>query len=141
MATATVSPVISGALIVKDATDKPEFDVPSSDLPDQIIASVKVFTGENVSARPDTILLGTIADRRLRVRKAIPLSVSTEEGHVVVSWSDADEFAYGATTGDAVDEFSKTISELYFDLNDPIPLGKDLARVRDVLNLHIEKAR
>jgi hypothetical protein len=70
------------------------------------------------------------------------LNVSVEEGHVVVSWSDADEFAYGASTGDAIEELSKTIGELYFDLNDQsVPLGKDLARVRDVLNDHIEKVR
>ena len=88
------------------------------------------------------MLFRSVSDRRLRVRKAIPLNVSVEEGHVVVSWSDADEFAYGASTGDAIEELSKTIGELYFDLNDQsVPLGKDLARVRDVLNDHIEKVR
>jgi hypothetical protein len=92
--------------------------------------------------RPTSLLLGTVADRRLRMRKAIPLGVSVEDGHVVVSWDDTNEFACGASTGDAIDEFSKTIAELFFDLNDQsIPLGKDLARVRDILNEHIEKVQ
>jgi len=103
--------------------------------------SVSAFDGA-LSARPNTILLGAMSDRRLRVRKAIPLGVSVEDGHVVVSWNDTNEFACGPSTGDAIDEFSKTIAELFFDLNDQsIPLGKDLTRVRDILNEHIEKVQ
>jgi len=99
-------------------------------------------TEEHISARPDSVLLGTVMDRRLRVRKAIPLAVSVEEDQVIVSWDDTNEFAYGASTGDAIEEFSKLVGELYFDLNDQsIPLGKDLARVRDILNEYIEKVR
>jgi len=95
---------------------------------------------EHASARPNSVLLGTVADRRLRVRKAIPLDVSAEEGNVIVSWGATDEFACGASMGDAIEEFSKTIGELFFDLNDQsIPLGRDLARVRDILNEHIEQ--
>jgi hypothetical protein len=117
---------------------------PDSTDPDVPImeGTIHLLSEHAASGRPESVLLGTVSDRRLRVRKAIPLNVSVEEGHVVVSWSDADEFAYGASTGDAIEELSKTIGELYFDLNDQsVPLGKDLARVRDVLNDHIEKVR
>ncbi len=94
------------------------------------------------SARPDSILFGTVAHPNLRVSKAIPLGVSTEEGHVIVSWDEVDEFACGQTTSEALDQFSRSIGELYYELNDAtVPLGSDLARVRDVLNQHIESNR
>jgi hypothetical protein len=94
---------------------------------------------ETISARPDSVLLGSVSHPELRVRKAIPLEVSTEEGHVILTWNEADEFTCGKTTGEALDDFSKMISELFFELNDPaVHLGAYLIKVRSVLNEHIE---
>src|SRR5579863_6875956 len=78
------------------------------------------------SARPDSVLFAALANPGLRLRKPIPLHVSVQEGHVVLSWAETDEFACGATTGEALDDFSKTVSELYLDLNDEkVKLGED----------------
>jgi hypothetical protein len=97
---------------------------------------------EIISARPDFVLLGSVSHPELRIRKAIPLEVLTEEGHVILTWVEADEFVCGDTTGDALDDFSKMIGELYFELNDPaVRLGENLMKVRAVLNEHIENSK
>ena len=94
------------------------------------------------SARMQSVKFGALTDPRLRLRKPIPLEVSEEEGHVVLSWEAASEFSCGATMGDALDDFSKTVSELYRELNDKnVRLGSDLERVRRLLDDYIEPKR
>jgi hypothetical protein len=149
MATAATTPVVSLNHVEPGVTfaqePKEEFLPPRTHLEhaedSRPALDVKVILYTDFSsARPESVMLGSLSDHRLCVRKPIPLDVSAEDGHIIVSWGDADEFACGASTGEALEEFSKTIAELFFDLNDQsIPLGNDLARVRDILNEHIEQ--
>lgn len=114
----------------------------SEEIPVQLTQTPKVtvkFLAEVPSARPKSVLFAALANPKLRLRKAIPLDVSVLEGHVVLSWSETNEFAYGANTGEALDDFSKTVSALYFELNDPnVRLGENLDKVRRMLNEYIE---
>ena len=91
------------------------------------------------TARPKSVLFGALVHPDLRLRKAIPLDLTMEEGHVLLSWNDVEEFACGTTMGDALDDFSKTVSELYMELNDKaVRLGADLEKVRLILDEYIE---
>jgi len=115
----------------------------SEEIPVEFTQTPKVtvkFSTETPSARPKSVLFAALAHPKLRLRKPIPLQVSVQEGHVVLNWDEADEFACGANTGEALDDFSKTLSGLYFDLNDPkIRLGENLEKVRRILDEYIEQ--
>jgi len=90
------------------------------------------------SALPNSLMFGALVHPTLRLRKAIPLQVSKEESCVVLNWEEAGEFACGDTLGDALDDFGKTVSELYSELNAPqVRLGEQLERVRFILNEYI----
>jgi hypothetical protein len=158
MATAEITPVVSAEMLESGATladsqKKEETFVISSAVEhkrEQVSAISVEFTqsppsvtvrtlAEVPSARPQSVLFGALVHPKLRLRKPIPLELSVEEGNVVLSWIAADEFACGATMGEALDEFSKTVSELYVELNDNnVRLGADLERVRRILDEYIE---
>jgi hypothetical protein len=157
MATAEIAPIISGEklapgvqTLVSEAEIKkgPHLIAPaamplkSEEIPVQFTQAPKVtvtLVAEIPSARPKSVLFAALVHPKLRLRKPIPLEVSVQEGHVVLNWNEAEEFACGATTGEALDDFSKTVSGLYFDLNDPkVRLGENLEKVRRILNEYIE---
>jgi len=105
--------------------------------------SVTVTTvAEIPSARPDTILFGALTNPELRLRRPIPLMVSEEAGHVVLTWAETDEFSCGSSMGEALDDFSKAVSELFVELNGAdVKLGEDLERVRHIMNEYIERRK
>lgn len=91
------------------------------------------------SARPEKEMLfaGRLGPN-LRLLKPIPLEVCVEEEQVVLTWAETDDFAYGATTGEALEHFGHSIRELYEHLHaQDVALGVDLLRVRDVLDRYI----
>jgi hypothetical protein len=91
------------------------------------------------SARPGkSVLFAGRLGPDLRLLKPIPLDVSLEEGQVVLTWAETDDFACGDNTGEALDHFGQSIRELYEHLHaDEVALGVDLLRVRDVLDRYI----
>lgn len=93
------------------------------------------------SARPDkSIKFAGSLGPNLRLLRPIPLDVSFEEneGQVVLTWSETDDFSCGATTGEALEQFGRSIRELYDYLHaSDVALGADLLRVRDVLDRYI----
>jgi hypothetical protein len=98
---------------------------------------------ETPSARPEKIVLfaGRLGPN-LRLLKPIPLDVSMEEGQVVLTWAETDDFACGANTGETLDRFGHSMRELYEHLHShDVALGVDLLRVRDVLDRYITSAR
>jgi len=119
------------------------FDLPEQEAPKMPVlvsqpVSVLFVGGPPPSARPDSVLFGALSNPKFRLAKPIHLSVTTEEGHVILTWPDADEFACGETMGEALDEFAKSIADLYVELNEPgLNLGTELQNVRELLNQHI----
>ena len=88
---------------------------------------------------PMEILFGAIIDRRLRVKNPIPITLSKGEGVVVASSSELEEFGYGSDISDALDDFAKTLAELYFSLEENADrLGYDLKQQFSRLRRFIE---
>ncbi len=162
MATAEIAPVVSAEMLKSGVTlantekQQEYFVIPSTVDAEcgQEVSEISVkFTqsppsvtitalSEVPSARPQSVLFGALVHPHLRLRKPVPLDVSVEEGHVVLSWNETEEFAYGATVGEALDDFSKTLSGLYTELHSPsVRLGADLERVRHILDDYIEPRR
>jgi len=162
MATAEIAPVVSAEMLTPGVTltnrDKEqdpywiplgvqappvegasEITVEFTQSPPSV--TVKVV-GEVPSARMESVMFGALTHPQLRLRQPIPLEVSEEEGHVVLNWDATSEFSCGTTMGDALDDFTKTVSELYFELNNAnVRLGADLEGVRRILDEYIERRR
>jgi hypothetical protein len=90
-------------------------------------------------ARPSRLQFAALRDPRLRMKQAIPLDVTVEEGHVVVNWAAIDEFGSGENLGAAIDDFAYALRALYRYLNGVEELGPDLANAKRVLGEYIEK--
>jgi hypothetical protein len=95
------------------------------------------FSSE-LESQPNVVRFAAIRDPKLRAVKAIPLDVSREESHFVVSWSEINEFGTGATLSAALDDFEASLRELYHELFSPdAHLGPDMEKVKQTLAEHI----
>lgn len=100
---------------------------------------VEVRIGLPQPPRPKQIKLGVLKDPQLRLRKAIPLDLSTEESEIIVAWSEIAEFGQGQTTAAALDDFGQILRELHHQLfASDVQLGADLQRVKQILAEYIE---
>lgn len=89
--------------------------------------------------RPSKILFGASVAPLLRVRLPIPLEISTEGDSVVAYCEDLQEFGYGSNLSEALDDFGKTLRELFFSLEERKEnLSEDLRRVRAKLSNYLE---
>ena len=88
---------------------------------------------------PVEILFGAMIDRRLRIKNPIPITLSREEDVVVASSSELEEFGYGNDISEALDDFAKTLAELYLSLEENEDrLGDDLKQQFSRLSGFIE---
>lgn len=89
-------------------------------------------------ALPDRLWFGGPVHPGLRLRRPVPLDVRREEGTVIVSSDDLEEFGSGQTLGEAVIDFSKGLAELYFSLErEHDRLGSDLSRLCTTLHEYV----
>jgi len=117
-----------------------EAEVPA--LHSNVSISVELIDSDHMpSARPEHLLLGALGDPRLKVLNPIPLCVSVEDSHVVVSWPATEEFGTGATMSAALDDFAASVRELVHRLNETTDLGPDLANVKQHLSEYIAVRR
>jgi hypothetical protein len=107
--------------------------------PGELGPSSTLFVKVMPAPLPDTpLLLGTVNDRRFRVLKPIPLEIERQESLVVASWPEIEEFGSGDSLSNAIDDFTKTLVELYQSLTaDQSRLGPDLDRVFTVLREYL----
>lgn len=98
---------------------------------------------ELVSSEPPTkILFGAIVDPRLRVKTSIPIDISRAQEAVVAYSPELEEFGYGPSLSEALDDFGKTICELYFSLEGKEEkLGDSLKKLLAVLRTYLEPRR
>ena len=89
--------------------------------------------------RPSKILFGASVAPLLRIRVPIPLEISTEGDSVVAYCADLQEFGYGSNLSEAIDDFGKTLRELFFSLEErKESLSEDLKGVRAKLANYLE---
>jgi hypothetical protein len=70
------------------------------------------------------------------------LTTSRREGSVVVSSDDLEEFGYGSTLSDALDDFGKTVCELYHSLEaEEERLSNHLKQTLATLRRYLEPRR
>jgi len=94
---------------------------------------------ERFPAFEGRVQFGALHDSRLRLKAPIELKLVKSEEGIVATWEEVDEFGWGATTTDAIEDFSATITQLYFELHSSSKkLGVDLQRVKSVLEAYIE---
>jgi hypothetical protein len=91
-------------------------------------------------AMPREILLGTLRDGRLRIISPLQLKLTYEGKHTIAEAVEVDEFGFGENISEAISDLQRTISELYFTLEqEQERLGVDLQRVWDILQKKILK--
>jgi hypothetical protein len=88
---------------------------------------------------PAVELLGSVRDHRLRVLEPFAITFRTEESQFVAEATEIDEFGFGHTQSEALEDLQGAIVELYASLaRDEHRLGADLRRVWAVLRQKIQ---
>lgn len=76
---------------------------------------------------PDSVLMGSLGDGRLRVISPVRVRLEVEQGSVIAEAEGFDEFGYGRTVSEALRDLQRALVELYFSLQaEEERLGPDL---------------
>ena len=108
--------------------------------PDAYRATSRVTarTIAGAEATPAVLTLASLHHPRLRLQIPLSLRIERENGHVTAWSDDLEEIGYGPTLGAALDDFQRTVVELYESLHAAQELlGPDMARLWRVMQLHI----
>jgi hypothetical protein len=85
------------------------------------------------------IAFGLIRDPRLRIKKPIPVHLSVEGDTTVAAWSEAEEFGYGSSRAEAIEDFGRTITQLFWTLHrEEKSLADNLKAALALLSEHLE---
>jgi hypothetical protein len=91
---------------------------------------------------PEQVLLGTLADGRLRVKEPIVVKCMREDDNIVAEAAGVNEFGFGQNVSEAIRDLQAAIVELYFTLEtEQDRLGPDLQRVRGKLQEKIVRVK
>lgn len=103
-----------------------------------VVEQVSKSASQSLDAIPQTFLFGGMHDDLLQLRRPIPLRSERNVQGISVVWEEVSEFGHGDTFSEAVEDFGRTIFELYRTLlRDEAPLGEDLLGVRHKLEEYI----
>jgi hypothetical protein len=89
---------------------------------------------------PLKIQFGGLLDQRLYFRVPLPVEVHREREIYVASSVEVGQFGYGSNSAEALDDLGKTLSEMYFYLEEAEQsgaLGEPLAKQYGVLRTFI----
>jgi hypothetical protein len=87
---------------------------------------------------PADVDFGLMRDSRIVVLRPIPVSVQRDGDVYVATWEQAEEFGYGPTRSDALEDFGRTISQLFITLErEKETLGPHLLDTLDLLRAHL----
>lgn len=105
---------------------------------------IQIEMGESPASKtpavtPQTIVIGSLLDDRLRMTADVTVNLEREAEHFIANFDGIQEFGYGLSPLESVDDLRKTISELYWSLKEEGELGSDLEDVRNILNSLIER--
>ncbi len=88
---------------------------------------------------PSAVQFGMITDPRIQVIQGIPVDIRKEGEIYVASWDEAEEFGYGATRSEALEDFGRTIVQLFLTLNrEKDTLGNALLATLTLLSNHLQ---
>ena len=88
---------------------------------------------------PSVIQFGLIHDPKLQIVRGIPVSIRREGATYVASWDEADEFGYGENRAEALEDFGRTVSQLFITLNrEKDTLGPGLMETLTLLQKHLQ---
>jgi hypothetical protein len=94
---------------------------------------------EDAPSIDNQILFGLIRDPRVRLVAPIPVEITRQGDTVVASWAEAEEFGHGKDRSEALEDFGRTVSQLFISLSkNEKGLGPDLARVLSILRKHLK---
>ncbi len=82
---------------------------------------------------PGTILFGSIPDRRLRFRRPIPIEIYKDDASIIARTTELDEFGYGTSMGEALDDIGRTLAEEF------IFLSEHAGQLSDGMQSHFQK--
>lgn len=103
----------------------------ADDLVDDLLG--RSFTSQYFQV-PKEMLLGFVRDGRLRVLSPLQVKFTYEGKHTIAEAVELDEFGFGENVSEAITDLQRTITELYFTLeNEQERLGVDLQRIWNVL--------
>ncbi len=87
---------------------------------------------------PDVILIGSLRDRRLKIKKPIKVSFSQSGNTVIAEAEEFNEFGFGNNKTEALNDLQRTVIELFLTLEeDENRIGKDLQFLREKLHNYI----
>ena len=88
--------------------------------------------------RPKEMLLGTLNHPGFRVLKPIPVHIDVDDGTVIATWRETDEFGTGTSASSACADLGRAVAELYESLRaDESRLGPDLMNVWNMLRENV----
>jgi hypothetical protein len=84
------------------------------------------------------IQFAILREPAVKVIQPIPVELKHEGDSVVASWQETDEYGYGLDRSEALEDFGRTVSQLFVSLSrDESVLGNDMQRVLAVLRKHL----
>src|SRR4029079_10775442 len=83
-----------------------------------IVSTPRVEFMEPEFLVPGELMLGTLADQRIRVIAPIEVRLFEEEGQVVAQAPAFDEFGFGANASEALQDIQHALAQLYYSLGE-----------------------
>ena len=91
-------------------------------------------------ALPLDFTLGALLDGRLRIRSSIAVTMKREADDFIAEAEELNEFGFGKSYSEAIEDLQRAIAELYFTLQaEGERLGPDLSAVWSTLKHKIQQ--
>lgn len=106
---------------------------------DEITTEVQ-FVGAD-KATPSVLQVATLPDDRLRMEEPVEVKIERENEFYIARCDDLNEFGYGESPTEAIEDLQLTLVELYWVLKaeEEDKLGPDMAEVRKRLRQLIQE--
>ena len=126
------------AAIFKENPDRVKARAQAYDQKNEQSETSELGLNSSQTKAPENVQFGLIRHPRLLVTRAIPVNVHRDGEVYVASWDQAEEFGYGSTRSDALEDFGKTIAQLFITLErETDTLGAHLQETLELLRAHL----
>ena len=97
------------------------------------------FITMKISAVPKTVLIQVLLDDRLRLNRPVVVKIEKEGEHFIAKCDEFEEYGYGHSFIEAVDDLRQTLVELYWTLQkEQSRLGPGLANLWQKLGAQMQ---